>query len=102
MFLEAQVRSLVEERLGPKRLVSGIFSVPGAGVGTGVSGFIEGAVYEPGRGRPMVERGGFCVVNPASCVGYILIKSSVANIAKFENRLAGIAMRYFYGRPPDW
>jgi hypothetical protein len=30
MFLGAQVRGLVEEGLGPKRLVSGIFSVPGA------------------------------------------------------------------------
>ena len=29
MFLEAQVRSLMEERLGPKRLVSWIFSVAG-------------------------------------------------------------------------
>jgi hypothetical protein len=31
MFLEAQVRSLIEERLRPRRLVSGTFSVLGAG-----------------------------------------------------------------------
>jgi hypothetical protein len=30
MFLEAQVRSLMEEPLGPKRLVSWFFSVAGA------------------------------------------------------------------------
>ena len=100
MFLEAQVRSLIEERLRPKRLVSGIFSVPRASGPTGVPRFVEGAVYDPGRGRPILERGGFCVVNPASCVGCILIKPSVPNIAKFENRLREIAMSYFLGRPP--
>jgi hypothetical protein len=31
MFLEAQVRSLIEERVAPRRLVPGVFSVPGAG-----------------------------------------------------------------------
>jgi hypothetical protein len=100
MFLEAQVRSLVEERLRPRRLVSGIFSVPGASAPTGVPRFLEGAVYDPGRGRAVLDRGGFCVVNPASCVGCILIKPSVPNIAKFENRLLEIAMSYFFGRPP--
>jgi hypothetical protein len=100
VFLEAQVRSLVEERLRPKRLVSGIFSVPGASVPTGVPRFIEGAVYDPGRGRPMLERGGFWVLNPSSCVGCILIKPSLSNIAKFENRLRGVAMGYFRGGPP--
>jgi hypothetical protein len=48
----------------------------------------------------MVERGGFCVVNPASWVGCILIKSAVTNAANFENRLRGIAISYFSGRPP--
>jgi hypothetical protein len=66
MFLEAQVRSLVEERLRPKRLVSGILSVPGASGPTGVPVLIKGAIYDPGRGRPMLERGGVCVVNPAT------------------------------------
>jgi hypothetical protein len=64
MFLEAQVGSLVEERLRPKRLVSGIFSVAGGSVATGFPRFIEGAVYDPGRGRPMLERGAFCAVDP--------------------------------------
>jgi hypothetical protein len=100
IFLEAQVQSLVEELLRPKRLVSGIFSVPGASVATSVPRFVVGAVCDPGRGRPMLERGGFCVVKPASCVGCILIKPSVPNISKFENRLREIAMRHFYGRLP--
>jgi hypothetical protein len=81
-------------------VVSGIFSVPGASVPAGVPLFVEGAVYDPGHRRPMLERGGFSVVNPASCVGCILIKASVPNIAKFENRLREIAMSYFSGRPP--
>jgi hypothetical protein len=99
-FLETQVRSLIEERLRPKRLLSGIFSVPGASVPVGVPLFVEGAVYDPGRARPMLDRGGFSVVNPASCVGCIVIKASVPNLSKFENRLREIAMSYFYGRPP--
>jgi hypothetical protein len=48
----------------------------------------------------MLERGGFCVVNPASCAGCILIESSVADMAKFENRLREIGMGCFSGRPP--
>ena len=40
------------------------------------------------------------MVNPASCVGCVLIKPSVSNIAKFERRLVEIAMRYFYGQTP--
>jgi hypothetical protein len=74
--------------------------VPGASVAAGVPRFIEGAIYDPGRGQAMVDRGGFSVVNPASCVGCILIRSTVPNVAKFENRLAEIAMRYFSGPAP--
>jgi hypothetical protein len=40
------------------------------------------------------------MLNPASCVGCIMIEPSVANLAKFENRLREIAMGYFSGRPP--
>ncbi len=99
-FLEAQVHSLVEERLRPKRWVSGIFVVAGASVATGVARSIEGAIYDPGRGGPMLERGGFYVVDPASCAGCILIRPSVPNLSKFENRLREIAIGYFSRRPP--
>jgi hypothetical protein len=54
----------------------------------------------PQQARPMLERGGFCVVNPASWIGCIVIKAWLAQSSKFENRLREIAMGYFSGRPP--
>jgi outer membrane protein assembly factor BamB len=78
VLLEAQVRSLIEERLRPKRLVSGILRVPGGSVATGVPRCVEGAIYDPGRGRPMVERGGFSVVNPQQ------IKKTLKTLARIR------------------
>ena len=52
---------------------------------------IEGAVHDPGRGRPTFEQGGFSVIDPVTCVGFIQTKPSVSNIAKFQNRLREIA-----------
>ena len=47
-------------------MVSGILTVPGANVPTCVRRLIEGGVYDPGRGRPMLERGGFCAFDPVN------------------------------------
>jgi hypothetical protein len=97
-FLEAQVRRLVEERLAPKRLVSGTFSAPGAPVSETGSPVIEGAIYDPQRGPILLERGRFSIMNPATCAGVIQIKPSAANISKFQANLREIALTFFYGR----
>jgi hypothetical protein len=99
-FLEAQVRSLIEECLAPKRMLSGVFSVPGASSPTAAPSHIEGAVHDPERGQPTFEQGSFCVINPATCVGLIQIKPTVANVSKFQNRLGEIAQTFFFGRRP--
>jgi hypothetical protein len=99
-FLEAQVRSLIEECLAPKRMLSGVFSVPGASSPTAAPSHIEGAVHDPERGQPTFEQGSFCVINPATCVGLIQIKPTVANVSKFEHRLREIAQTSFFGRRP--
>ena len=99
-FLEAQVRSLIEEWLAPKRMLSGVFSVPGASGPTTAPSLIEGAVHDPERGKPTFELGSFSVVNPATCVGLIQIKPTVANVSKFEHRLREIAQTFFFGRRP--
>jgi hypothetical protein len=99
-FLEAQVRSLVEAYLTPKRLLSGVFRAPGASDPTTAPSLIEGAVHDPQRGQPTFEQGGFCVINPATCAGLIEIRPTVSNISKFQTRLREIAQTHFYGRRP--
>jgi hypothetical protein len=99
-FLEAQVRSLIEAWLAPKRLLSGIFRMPEAPGPTTTPFLIDGAVHDPGRCRPTLEQGSFFVVNPATCVGLIQIKPSVSNLSKFQTHLREIAQIYFSGRRP--
>jgi hypothetical protein len=99
-FLEAQVRSLIEAWLAPKRLLSGIFRVPGAPGTTTTPFLIDGAVHDPGRGRLPFEQRSFSVINPATCVGLIQIKPSVSNLSKFQTHLRDIAQIYFSGQHP--
>ena len=99
-FLEAQVRGLIEERLAPKRLLSGVFRVPGATGSTTGPSLIEAAVHDPQRGQPTFEQGGFAVIDPATCVGLIEIKPTVSNLSKFQTRLRETAQTCFFGRRP--
>lgn len=99
-FLEAHVRSLIEAWLAPKRLLSGIFRVPGAPGPTATSFRIDGAVHDPGRGQLTFEQGSFAVINPATCVGLIQIKPSVSNLSKFQTHLRDIAQIFFSGQRP--
>jgi hypothetical protein len=61
---------------------------------------IDGAVHDPGRGRLAFEQGSFSVINPATCVGLIQIKPTVANVSKFQTHLRDIAQIYFSGQRP--
>lgn len=97
-FVELQVRNLIEEKLAPKRLLSGIFNVPGGSGAPPAASFVESAVQDPQRGRPNFEQGGFSVLNPATCVGVVQIKPSASNISKFQSRLREISQTYFFGR----
>jgi hypothetical protein len=99
-FLEAQVRSLLAERLAPMRLFPGTLSAPDIDVSETGAPLIEDIVYSPQPGPLLFESGHFCIVNPLACAGVIQIKASVANIAKFQSRLREIALTYFSDRHP--
>ena len=99
-FLEAQVRSLLAERLAPMRLFPGTLSAPDVNVSESGPPFTEDLVYSPQPGPLLFESGHFSIVNPLACAGVIQIRASVANTAKFQARLREIAFTYFSGRHP--
>jgi hypothetical protein len=99
-FLEAQVRSLLADRLAPKRLLPGTLTAPGTTASETPPPLVEDIVYDPQRGPLFFESGRFSIVDPATSVGVIQVKPSAANISKAQARLREIALTYFRGRHP--
>ena len=54
-FLEAQVRSLIEDRVAPKRILSAILRVPGAPMPETGPVFVDGVIHDPQRGPVTFE-----------------------------------------------
>jgi hypothetical protein len=99
-FLEAQVRSLIAERLAPKRLVAGSFSAPGITAPEAGPPYVEDIIYDQRRGPLLLDTGAFVIANPGTCAGVIQFRPSAGNVPKFQARLREIALTYFPRRHP--
>jgi hypothetical protein len=56
---------------------------------------IDGIVFDPRKGPPVIREGGFVVTHPAFCHGIIEIKTSEKDLRHFENRLQCLHRQYF-------
>jgi hypothetical protein len=66
---------------------------------------IDGIVYDPRMGPPVLREGNFIVVDPRFCRGIIEIKASEQDLGGFHKRLQGHSRQYFkpysyYGDEP--
>ena len=48
---------------------------------------IDGIVYDPTKGPLILSEGDFALVHPAFCSGVVEIKTTIASIKAFEERL---------------
>src|SRR5262249_36203707 len=55
---------------------------------------IDGLIYDPRLGPPVIREGGFLVVHPMFCRGVIEIKTSCSDLRAFEDRLLSIYDQY--------
>ena len=63
-------------------------------VGTASPQFGVGIVYDPTKGPLILSEGDFALVHPAFCSGVVEIKTTIASIKDFEERLQKIQQRY--------
>src|SRR5947209_8475382 len=65
---------------------------------------IDGIVFDPRLGPPIIREGSFLITHPAFCRGVIEIKTSEKDLTGFENRLRFIYAQYLmacnYSGPP--
>jgi hypothetical protein len=56
---------------------------------------IEGIVFDPRTGPPIIRQGNFVIANPFFCPGIIEIKKSCARLQQFEERLKRLHRVYY-------
>jgi hypothetical protein len=56
---------------------------------------IDGIIFDPRKGPPVIREGGFVVTHPAFCHGIIEIKTSEPNLRDLQNRLTALHRQYF-------
>ena len=56
---------------------------------------IDGIVFDPRQGPPIIMEGDFVVAHPEFCPGVIEIKKSESNLTSLEQRLEGIHVQYY-------
>jgi hypothetical protein len=86
-FVEELVRGFVQKWLGHRRLLSGMFYSTEFAKSGRTPLQIDGIVYDPHSGPVILEEGGFVVVHPAFCTNVIEIKTSIASLNDFQERL---------------
>ncbi len=97
-FVEELVRGFIRGWIGHRLLLHGTFHFQ-KHVDSGEKPLqIDGIVYDPTRGPPILREGDFVIVHPAFCGGVIEIKMSVSSIDDFEGRLQTVHAKYLTHR----
>src|SRR5713101_7405190 len=99
-YVEELVRGFVQDWISPSLLLHGTFyphenKNPYFPTETNPKQ-IDGIVYDPRLGPPVVREGSFLVVHPAFCRGVIEIKTSEPRLQLFESRLTALWQQYFF------
>jgi hypothetical protein len=98
-FIEELVRGFIRDWIQPCQLLRGTlhpFNVNPEYPEPGVPQ-IDGIVFDPRQGPPVIREGNFIVVHPQFCPGVIEIKKSDDKLRALEDRLTGLH-RQFYRR----
>lgn len=105
-FVEELVRGFIKDWISPCQLLSGTMHPHDSRPVTEINeihqqGFhtprqIDGIIFDPRLGPPIIKEGGFAVAHPVFCRGVIEIKTSVSSLVDLERRLQQIYHQYFY------
>jgi hypothetical protein len=99
-FLVQVVAQQLQRRLAPKRLCPGILHAAKNPSTYPNFPIIEAIIHDPTKGPATIENGRFAVVSPDVCAGAIDLKPWVANLDKFETKLALTQKAHFPSGPP--
>lgn len=93
-YIEELVRGFVRGWIGHRELLHGtLYSPPHAQRGE-KSPQLDGIVYDPKLGPPIIREGDFAILHPLLCDGIIEIKTTCKSIKRLERRLWDIHWRY--------
>lgn len=97
-FIEELVRGFIRGWISPCRILSGTlhpFNFNPEFEADPWAPQIDGIIFDPRQGLPMITEGDFLVAHPAVCPGVIEIKKSENDLQSFEARLTKIHKRFF-------
>jgi hypothetical protein len=98
-FVEALVRGFIQDWISPCVLANGTMIPFDANRNLSLDALrpkqIDGIVYDPRMGPPVIREGDFLVAHPLFCRGVIEIKASEADLAGFQQRLWAHYRQYF-------
>lgn len=96
-YIEELVRGFVANWIGHRQLLSGTFWSREFDESGEKPLQIDGIVYDPASGPPILREGGFVVAHPVFCTSVIEIKTThVGKMSELEKRLALISSRYMH------
>lgn len=105
-YVEAMVRGFIKDWISPCELRSGTMfphdSMPLDQIKDEFKAKahtpkqIDGIVFDPRLGPPILKEDGFIVAHPVFCRGIIEIKTSVNSLKDFEGRLQTLYYQYMY------
>lgn len=96
-YIEEVVRAFVQDWIGHRQLLTGTFYSRAFAESGETPLQIDGIVYDPTSGPPVLRQGKFAVVHPAFCTSVIEIKTTWDKpLMQFVERLRTIYNRYFY------
>lgn len=98
-YIEEVVRGFLGSWIGHQRLVHGTFYNKACEDSREPAMQIDGIVHDPTKGPLILSEGSFALVHPAFCSGVVEIKTTIASIKTFEERLQTIHQRYMAHLP---
>ena len=95
-YIESLVRSFVQGWIGTRRMLHGTLYSAASETGGQKPLQIDGIVYDPRMGPPVLMEGDFGIIHPVFCAGVIEIKMTTSSIISLEERLQLIHARHMH------